>query len=365
MRNSKGYDTLLQMSRWFGYREGYRDLCGLWLTEEAEGWYRHITMSTAELKRDFIRMKRRKATPSEFGLRVRTHPDTLLITARNKMATGIDVEEVWDVSLLGRMIESARLYRDKRRNQENFQQVDQWLGKLSSENGTAIQSPHDGALLWRNVSATSVADFLEAFLVHPLNFDFQTDSIAKFLREDANRGTPDLSNWTVALLTSGEATLGDGSPAKVKLQSLPQSSVVALKRKVRASAELGSLLVSGKSARVGSRADLRHAFSKQEFREATAQQKDPPEDSLRSQMLQPLLVIYLLRGYEASGERPNIIETPYLDGEVLPALGLHFPGERSPDARRVRYRLNRIAQKELFPIDDDEDDRPSDDDPDD
>jgi hypothetical protein len=34
---------------------------------------------------------------------------------------------------------------------------------------------------------------------------------------------------------------------------------------------------------------------------------------------------------------------------VLPALGLHFPGIKDPNApkRYVKYRLNRIAQAEL------------------
>ena len=93
------------MGRWFGYRNGYPDLCRVWLTSEAEGWYRHVTEATAELKRDFARMRRRQATPREFGLRVRTHPDTLLITARNKMATGMDVTgDTRDISLIGRMV---------------------------------------------------------------------------------------------------------------------------------------------------------------------------------------------------------------------------------------------------------------------
>ena len=101
LRNSRAYDTLLQMGRWFGYREGYGDLCRLWMTDEAQGWYRHITEATAELKRDFSRMRRRQATPMEFGLRVRLHPDTLLITARNKMASGMDIAvATHDVSLL-------------------------------------------------------------------------------------------------------------------------------------------------------------------------------------------------------------------------------------------------------------------------
>ena len=82
LRNSKAYDTLLQMGRWFGYRDGYGDLCRVWVTPEAEGWYRHITLATTELKREFRRMRQQRATPREFGLRVRTHPDTLIITAR-------------------------------------------------------------------------------------------------------------------------------------------------------------------------------------------------------------------------------------------------------------------------------------------
>ena len=43
------YDTLMQMGRWFGYRAGYEDLCRVWMPEEAEGWYAHISESIDEL----------------------------------------------------------------------------------------------------------------------------------------------------------------------------------------------------------------------------------------------------------------------------------------------------------------------------
>ena len=143
LRNSRAYDTLLQMSRWFGYRDGYSDLCRIWLTAEAEGWYRHVTDATDELKRDFARMRRQRATPAEFGLRVRTHPDTLLITARNKMATGINVVgEVRDISLAGRGIETARLYADHQRNEENFKIIDRFLSDLMDAHGGPGESPN-------------------------------------------------------------------------------------------------------------------------------------------------------------------------------------------------------------------------------
>jgi hypothetical protein len=338
MRDPRAYDTLLQMGRWFGYRDGYLDICRVWLTEEAEGWYKHVTRATGELKRDFARMRRVKATPREFGLRVRTHPDTvLLITARNKMSTGMDVDEVWDVSLMGRMIESARLHSDRRRNEENLSQLERFMERLGSPN-----RPDPSALVWSPVPAETVADLLDAFLIHPLNFDFQGDSIATFLRDVDGRG-PLLSQWTVALPIAGEGS-------RVSLTALPQVDIKATRRKVKLSYG-GSLLVSGKSARVGSRSDLRHALTAEQFREAAGE----PEDELRRVMRGPLLVIYLLRGYEVDSSKHEI---PYRDDLVLPALGLHFPGTRDPDASKnlVRYRLNRVAQKELLPDTDGEDD---------
>ena len=85
LRNSMMYDTLMQMGRWFGYRPEYQDLCRIWMPEAAQGWYEHIAESIEELRGEFRSMEASKATPEEFGLKVRSHPDTLIVTARNKM----------------------------------------------------------------------------------------------------------------------------------------------------------------------------------------------------------------------------------------------------------------------------------------
>ncbi|MCU0254474.1 MAG: Z1 domain-containing protein [Acidobacteria bacterium] len=349
LRDARAYDTLLQMGRWFGYRDGYADLCRLWLTDEARGWYEHVAEATGELKRDFARMKRRQATPREFGLRVRTHPDTLLITARNKMASGLDVVVQRDISLMGRGIESSRLYADKRRNETNAQQIDRFLAALRDSGSAPETSPHGGALVWRNVPAAAVATMLDEFLVHPLNFDFQGDAIAEFLRTRATPGDT-LSTWTVALPAEGSA-----APV-TEVAALAGLGVKAGKRKVKSGREDGSLLVSGKSARVGGRPDLRHAFGKEEYEALRAADRTSKEDDLREAMRSPLLVVYLLRGVLAAG--PGTEEAPYRDGLLLPALGMHFPGAPDPDAPRhlVRYRLNRVAQRELLPEDEVEDD---------
>lgn len=366
LRNSKAYDTLLQMGRWFGYRDGYGDLCRIWLNPEAEGWYRHITLATSELKRDFRRMRIQRATPREFGLRVRTHPDTLIITARNKMATGMDVvSEVQEVSLTGRGIETARVHKRSDYSDENRRLVERFLADLSSSAEPELVRK-DGAYLWRNVDSATIAEFVEPFLVHPLNHDFQGDSIAEHLREAASDPEHPWRTWNVALPRKGEKR---GDPwvmeEPVRLEADPKLRRVVIKNETTPP----SLLLSGSSARVGSRTEVLYGMSPEEEAEALnrAQEETPsaraiPEDVARSVMQRPLLVIYLVRGYV---KHPNSDEKPlFEDGRIIPALGLHFPGEKDPNAKKrlVKYRLNRIAQAELDMGLDLADDRPIDED---
>lgn len=346
LRRSQAYDTLLQMGRWFGYRAGYGDLCRLWMTGEAEAWYRHITSATAELKADFARMKRRKATPIEFGLRVRRHTDTLLITARNKMASGMDVDVTHDVSLEGRGVETARLYSDRARSTSNLQLMERLFGTLQAQFGAPQPSPWGGALIWPAVPATVIADFLDEFAVHPLNYAFQPDSIAEFLRAGVAAGEAPL--WTVALPTAGEG--GSFTPEAIGEEVQTRSRLVRLNRSD------GSLFVSGRSARVGGKADVRHGVARDALPSGVEAEGD-----VRALMPQPLLVTYLLRGVErepaqraSDGTLSKGAESSFKEGMILPALALHFPGEPDPSrpGRTVRYRLNRVAQRELLGPDD-------------
>ena len=58
LRNSIMYDTLMQMGRWFGYRPEYEDLCRIWMTPDAAGWYEHIADSIEELRESSVRWSR-------------------------------------------------------------------------------------------------------------------------------------------------------------------------------------------------------------------------------------------------------------------------------------------------------------------
>ena len=107
-RRSLSYDTLMQMGRWFGYREGYEDLCRLWIDNEVASWYSFIHEATQDLRTDLKEMRLAGLTPKEFGLAVRQHPGSLLtVTAINKSRAGISV--AMKVSLMNTSPETARL----------------------------------------------------------------------------------------------------------------------------------------------------------------------------------------------------------------------------------------------------------------
>ncbi|RYE37977.1 MAG: endonuclease, partial [Sphingobacteriales bacterium] len=84
-RRTQMYDALLQMGRWFGYRKGYEDLFRIWISDASSDWYSYISVASDELRDSIRQMQNSRLKPVDVGLRIRAHPEALLITARNKM----------------------------------------------------------------------------------------------------------------------------------------------------------------------------------------------------------------------------------------------------------------------------------------
>ena len=136
-RNSKMYDTLMQMGRWFGYRPNYDDLCKVWIDENNKSWYQHISDATDELRRDVKRMRENDKTPMQFGLRVRNDINSLLVTARNKMRTANNAERI--ISLSETFLETTKLYNDEFKNEKNREVVNNLLLDISDAAGCSFE----------------------------------------------------------------------------------------------------------------------------------------------------------------------------------------------------------------------------------
>ena len=88
VRAASAYDTLLQMGRWFGYRDGYADLPRIWMTDDLESYFWDLATVEQEIRNDIRRYELENVTPTEFGVRIRTHP-VLAITSKLKMQAAV------------------------------------------------------------------------------------------------------------------------------------------------------------------------------------------------------------------------------------------------------------------------------------
>ena len=197
-RNSQMYDTLMQMGRWFGYRDGYEDLVRVWMTEEAMHWYAHISLASNELRDEIGRMKALGLTPKEFGLKVRAHPDSLIVTARNKQRTAQTIERLISVSMQG--IETPRLHSDPDIIKANALATERFLQRMEGAEISPQSSPWNNTI-WKYVPKKYIVDLLREFTAHPLNLHFQAENLARTLeRTDVQS----LDLWDVVLPNGSE-----------------------------------------------------------------------------------------------------------------------------------------------------------------
>ncbi len=337
-RNSQMYDTLLQMGRWFGYRDGYADLCRLWLADEAAQWYAHITLATEELRYEFKKMWRKNATPREFGLKVRAHPDSLIVTAQNKMRLAHTIERV--ISISSESLESTRLKSNKKVITANKQAVVAFLQQLNKD-GVAVEWSEWKNPIWRNVPRELVVSLLRNFQAHPLNVSFQTDDLADYFERTSEQK---LQVWDVVLPNGGEDAMNFAGvnvrPARRFV--LPRDN---------------GILVSGSKMRVGSRGIEREGLPASVVHEIEGRYKNTgkniPDREYRERRERPLLLIHLISPYSKKDE----VEIPFDTGpDELIALGLSMPVFDDSDvAKKVKYRVNLVEWRAMLEeaIDDD------------
>lgn len=186
LRASKMYDTLMQMGRWFGYRPGYLDLCRLFTTSTLIGWYERITAASAELQREFEAMAAVGRTPADFGLRVRQHPDGLLVSSPTKLRSAQKIS----ISFSGSIAETVTFRAANRAN--NFAALDELISDLGPEDDDPT-----GMKVWRNVDPAEVLAFFAKYLADRAAFKTQPKALSDYISTRAADG--ELDDWTVVL----------------------------------------------------------------------------------------------------------------------------------------------------------------------
>lgn len=166
-RNARAYDSLMQMARWFGYRFGYEDLCRIWMTEQSARWYAYVANATAELTNEVRAMCTAHSTPMDYGLRIKSSPDTLMITARNKMGAGTEVKSA-KVKLDGAFVETTAFDRNPSTLQYNEDLAKDFLVQLQThhyipDSEYSISNGRPSGALIRNVSSDLIRDYISRY----------------------------------------------------------------------------------------------------------------------------------------------------------------------------------------------------------
>lgn len=86
-RGTSMYDSLLQMGRWFGFRNGYMDLCRIYTSQQIALNFEHLAEVMVEVRKEFEWLaKHTDLTPYDYAVSVLGH-DYMNITSPAKMKT--------------------------------------------------------------------------------------------------------------------------------------------------------------------------------------------------------------------------------------------------------------------------------------
>ena len=324
-RNSIMYDTLLQMGRWFGYRGGYGDLCRLFISDDANNWFEHITQATIDLKSQVRRMQDLGLTPKEFGLKVRAHPDSLIVTARNKMRDAKDFKHY--ISLSGNRLETVRLLPKDAVLEANYALTEVFARQL--QDYQRVQSKRTW-ITYGGVPNFIVAPFLRSFVSDPMNLNLQLEPISEFLLAT---NEPKLQSWDVSIMSTELGKSGK--------HNFAGHQIGMIRRRITRGEETGSLLVSGSKARVGTEGSDSEGLNQSIIDSIKADKNNKNIDAVyRSMRQRPLLMIYLLKAYEQVSKNDPEVDFRPNDNPLI-ALGLSFPSfDDSSIAKQVPYKIN-------------------------
>ncbi|KYJ87547.1 Z1 domain-containing protein [Sulfurovum riftiae] len=239
LRNTQMYDTLLQMGRWFGYRDRYEDLCRVYMRVEAIEWYGYIAEVVEELKEELKIMEYYKQSPRDYGLKIKDHPASLIVTARNKMYSARDA--LVEVCYSNKLIETRVLSNRKNVIEDNLAAVSQFVKELG-ENFI----PNANNYLWENIDADTVLGFLKKFKNHPLNQSTDTGALTNYVEKGKEY---ELKSWDVALINISKnesyILFDDFKTGKIERNAPREDDAV---------------IISGKKHRVGQPSDERIAL---------------------------------------------------------------------------------------------------------
>lgn len=338
LRNSMMYDTLMQMGRWFGYRPGYEDLCRVWMPSDSVGWYAHIHEAMDDLQIQLKRMELAKATPEQFGLAVRSHPESLIVTARNKLGTGRTVPV--RVGLAEQLVETTRIGVDREQLSKNRLAGEALARQIAQQEIKDTLRPR--GLLYKSVPVENVRQFLNSYRADVGDPLTDPRLINDYL--DA-RAESELTYWDVLFASAERKDVEPETLGGIAMKPFERTvGETDLAKRV--------MSISGRSRRVGSPGDEREGLDESEIERAFDIYKaDNPGKEVPKPLTDKYYRLARSRGLLVLRFVRPKVKSPALEG-LLPgqnvlAWSISFPSSRI-DGGNVEYVVGAVWMREMF-----------------
>lgn len=330
LRASRMYDTLMQMGRWFGYRDHYIDLCRLYTTREIRQWFTHIALASEELQRELSYMVSTHSTPKDYGLMVRSHP-SLMVTSQVKMRTGTKMP----LSYSGSISETIIFDRDPKWIELNFDTTQAWLSELPND---CIE--HGSGRLWRHVPAGMILEYLGDYRTHPDSLRADARLLANYIRTQQKKS--ELTNWSVKLCSIGDEArkrasfLGSSiGLVQRKALSIPSDRKYTIRRLVSPLDELADLTEQQTAEAL--KVTIENWLGKPEGRRPVSEPTRPGGMEIREvrDKTAGLLLVY-----------PLIPQPEHYPDWCKPVIGIAISFPKSKTAKDVSYIVNNTFQQQ-------------------
>ena len=201
-------DTITQMARWFGYRDGYQDLCRVFLTSELRDVMSQISGLDEEVRTQIdLLQSRPDITPDQYPIYLRSFPG-LMVTNKTRMKESSQTFSLrYDNHSLGvKVIKKSHNEKNGKLFNEfikNLNRNPDYVNNLRSENQVKLKKDiitksHNRDLIWRNIDFKLITDFFSKYTAHPGNLKINMEGFIKYINQKVDKRN-ELVKWNVIL----------------------------------------------------------------------------------------------------------------------------------------------------------------------
>jgi hypothetical protein len=291
LRESKQFDTLLQMGRWFGYRKNYEDLVRIFTSEKLWKQFKDLAIVELEFRENIREMISEDKRPNEFAIGVKQILG-LLPTAQNRLGSAVLIDNYG-----GSQVSVTRLALEKTIEiDNNIKNTFSFLTNISNKY-KAIRKNEDfkvTSLIYNKIKSNSILEFLKDYIIanneDGSSLDFNKENLIKYI-VDQNK-TNNLLEWNLGVISLNTNEIED-------IITLPNKTIIKPVSRARLKTEPvnGAYNIKGISDKMDRRIDL-------------------PNDSVDEydNRKYPLLLIYFIDKDSKPRQENSSTRVPLYDG---------------------------------------------------